>query len=360
MKYAALVLILATAAAQAQFMERCSNYQTTGNFDDSFIKMMQTTPGGYIVRLSTVVSDQCQRLQFVDGNDYTFNSIDVARQIQHNYTDRYTVSTATVTMPAKLTLQIDSRAHPIRVVGGDSSGSLTLYPLVANDDMIAFAACHVGIPFMMRERVLVMTPFSHKNKTSVSEMKDVLNAQGVPRIDELSETSIECTPNPNATQPFDIYAIIATPFQRIAQVIPINTGGDSENSIGAGVMSNAAGVAEQTLAYIRGQYPQYLNQRDGEAAVKDAEASEAASVPEAASENLDVFRLAAEEDGVKENSEKSAAVPEPSSVKKSSEASPVKASAVKLTLDDSGKVKPVAAAEENPAVKPSKVKVTLK
>jgi len=358
MRHAALVLILATAAAQAQFMERCSNYQTTGNFDDTFIQMMQTTPGGYIVRLSTVVSDQCQRLQFVDGNDYTFNSIDVARQIQHNYTDRYTVSTATVTMPAKLTLQIDSRAHPIRVVGGDSSGSLTLYPLVANDDMIAFAACHVGIPFMMRERVLVMTPFSHKNKTSVSEMKDVLNAQGVPRIDELSETSIECTPNPNATQPFDIYAIIATPFQRIAQVIPINTGGDGENSIGAGVMSNAAGVAEQTLAYIRGQYPQYLNQRDGEPAVKVEEAEEAA--PEAASENLDVFRLAAEEDAVKKNSEKSAAVPEPSSVKKSSEASPVEASAVKLSADDSAKAKPTAAVEKNSAVKPSKVKVTLK
>lgn len=260
MKRAALSLLL-VAAAHAQFMARCSNYQTTGNFDDSFIETMRNQPGGYIVRLSNAVSDQCQRLQFIDGNDFNFTSINVATQTQQNYTDRYEVSTATVTMPAKLTLKLQPRASAVRVLGGDGSGELVLYPLVANEDMIAFASCHVGIPFMMRERVLVLTPFAHSNKTSVEDMVKVLEAQGVPRIQDLFETSMNCTPNPNATQPLSIYTIIANPFQRIAQVIPINTGDNA-------VISNAAGVAEQTMAFLRGQYPAYLNgQRETPAVV---------------------------------------------------------------------------------------------
>jgi len=317
MRQAALLLTLA-AAAQAQFMERCSNYQTTGNFDHSYIETMRNQPGGWIVRLSTVVTDQCQRLQFIDGNDYNFTSIDMATQIQHNYTDRYTVSVATVTMPAKLTLTIQPRAHAVRVVGGDSSGSLTLYPLVARDDMIAFASCHVGIPFMMRERVLVMTPFHQGNLTSVAKMTRVLNAQGVPRVEELFETNNECMPNANATQPFDIFAIIASPFQRVAQIIPINANGENN------VVNNAAGVAEQTLAFLRGQYPQYLNNQGGE-----AKPAASAPAPEAASENLDAFRLAAEKE--------SASAPETSAEK----ASPEKASETKLSAAEPVKAKPV-------------------
>jgi len=273
MKHAALLLLL-VAAAHAQFMERCSNYQTTGDFDETFIETMRNQPGGYMVRLSNAVSDQCQRLQFVDGNDFNFTSINVATQVQENYTDRYEVSTATVTMPAKLTLKLQPRANAVRVLGGDASGELVLYPLVARDDMIAFAACHVGIPFMMRERVLVLTPFAHANSTSIEEMHEVLNAQGVPRIQDLFETSINCTPNPNATQPFNIYTIITNPFQRIAQVIPLNT---ADNT----VINNAAGVAEQTMAFLRGQYPAYLNgQRETPAIV--------------ASNGFDAFRMAAQ------------------------------------------------------------------
>jgi len=279
MRRTALLLLMAAAAAQAQFMERCSNYQTTGDFDQTFIETMRNQPGGYLVRLSTVVTDQCQRLQFVDGNDFNFTSIDVATQIQHNYTDRYEVSTATVTMPAKLVLKLRPRAHAVRVLGGDSNGEFVLYPLVARENLIAFAACHVSIPFMMRERVLVLTPYNDANATTLEEITEVLDAQMVPRVNELYETSMECTPNPNATQPFSIYTIITNPFQRIAQVIPINQANN-------GVANNAAGVAEQTMAFLRGQYPAYLSGQQDRGVV----------APAVVSSNLDAFQLAAQSD----------------------------------------------------------------
>jgi len=272
---AALLLLLATAA-HAQFMARCSNYQTTGDFDETFIETMRNQPGGYIVRLSNVVSDQCQRLQFVDGNDFNFTSLDVPSQTVHNYTDRYEVNTATVTMPAKLTLTLAPRSRAVQVLGGDSSGKLVLYPLVARQDMVAFAACHVSVPFMMREHVLVMTPYTDENATSIEEIKEVLNAQGVPQINSLFNISTECTPNPNATQPFSFFTIITNPFQRIAQVIPLGN-----NLANNAVVNNVGGVAEQTMAFLRGQYPSYVAQR-GQQNTPAA----------AANSNLDAFQMA--------------------------------------------------------------------
>jgi len=236
-----LLTLACLGVASAQFLSRCSNYQTSRDFTQDFVDKMRTSPGGYLVRLSNGAQDQCQRLQFVDGNDFNLTFIDSNQRIQ-NHSDRYTVHTASLTKPATLRLTLVPR-----LIGADLTGHLSLYPLVVRDEMVAFASCfQQGLGIYMTEQILVLTPFASGNETTVEEMKAELAAEGVPRLNELLAVSTECSPNPNTTNssPFNLANIMNTlgsPFQRIAAA--------QENQESPSVL----GGMSQTLAYLRGE-----------------------------------------------------------------------------------------------------------
>jgi len=229
-----IVLMALVAASYAQLMQRCSNYQTTADFDETYIETMKNLQGGYIVRMSNGAKDPCQRLQFVDGNDFKFTYVDVPSQTVQNYTDRYSAKVANLVAPAKFEFVL-----PPRVLGADSRSNLVLHPLIAREDMVAFVSCFVqGMGLYRTEQVLVFTPYQDENATSIEEMKEILTLQGVPRINELANISTECKTNANATVPFNLIDFITSPF-----------GAASDQS-----QSHGGSVAGQTLAFLRGQY----------------------------------------------------------------------------------------------------------
>merc|ERR1739838_491317 len=184
--------------------------------------------------MSNGAKDPCQRLQFVDGNDFKFTYVDVPSQTVQNYTDRYSAKVANLVAPAKFEFVL-----PPRVLGADSRSNLVLHPLIAREDMVAFVSCFVqGMGLYRTEQVLVFTPYQDENATSIDEMKEILTLQGVPRINELANISTECKTNANATVPFNLIDFITSPF-----------GAASDRS-----QSHGGSVAGQTLAFLRGQY----------------------------------------------------------------------------------------------------------
>jgi len=202
-----ILLLVALSCTSAQLLPRCPNYQTTVNFTQKFADQMQKRAGGYIVRLSNGATDACQRLQFVDGNDFNVTFIDVAN-FKRNYTNRHSVKTAESTSPAHLHLTM----HP-RLFGSDNRGSLKLYPLVARDDMVAFVSCiERGLALFITEQVLVFTPYEGKENLTDTEIKSILDHNKVPRVDELKNISTNCVPKPStAPHPLslDLYNLVS-------------------------------------------------------------------------------------------------------------------------------------------------------
>jgi len=277
-----LLTLALLATASAQFLTRCSNYQTAREFTDDYIEKMRATPGGFIVRLTNGAQDQCQRLQFVDGNDFNLTFIDSSQSVQH-YTDRYKVATSTLNAPAKLHLTLVPR-----LIGADLGGNLVLHPLIVRDDMVAFVSCfQQGLGIYMTEQVLVFTPYEDKNQTTVEDMKVILKTAGVPRVTELVDVSIECTPDQNATQssPFNINTILGNlglPFSRVSDAINRPEGQNGESN---GVF----GGVSQTLSFLRGEYfPANLYATSG--SIHTAEQEIPTSV--AAAESLSAFHKA--------------------------------------------------------------------
>merc|ERR1711931_507601 len=168
--------------------QQCSNYQTTKMYNQKFIEKMTTLPKGWIMRMSNGALDTCQRLQFIDGNDFAISFFDVANY-ERNYTDRFTASEATATNPGKLHLSM----YP-RLWGSDIEGNLVLHPLVARDDIIAFTSCiERGLGLFITEQVLVFTPFTANKSLTDEEIMKILKEHQVPRLNELKSVSTDCT-----------------------------------------------------------------------------------------------------------------------------------------------------------------------
>lgn len=217
MKALAVAALLHLGAAQLG--QRCSNYQTTTNFTQNFFDKMRARTGGYIVRFSNGATDGCQRLQFVDGNDFNVSFIDVANH-DRNYTDRYSIATSSPVHPAKLHLSM----YP-RLLGADIQGNLVLHPLVARDDVVAFVSCiERGLGLFITEQVLVYTPYAEKKTLSDDKIKQILKENQVPRMDELKNISQNCTPQPSRSSsplPLNLYNLISNfqnPFGGVSGV----------------------------------------------------------------------------------------------------------------------------------------------
>jgi len=218
------VALLSVASARfaeraAHFPERCSNYQTTRNFTDNFIQQMRKQPDGYIVRFSNGAADGCQRLRFVDGNDFNLTFIDIAN-FERNFSSRYSASEATTTEPARLELSLMPR-----LLGADINGQLRLHPLVARPDIMVFASCiERGLGIFMTEQVLVFTPYTTKRNMSDEEILRILRENRIPRVNELVKMSTKCTAGPTAAQnpvPLNIYNLISNmlnPFSGVSNV----------------------------------------------------------------------------------------------------------------------------------------------
>jgi len=218
--------------------QQCSNYQTTKMYNQKFIEKMTTLPKGWIMRMSNGALDTCQRLQFIDGNDFAISFFDVANY-ERNYTDRFTASEATATNPGKLHLSM----YP-RLWGSDIEGNLVLHPLVARDDIIAFTSCiERGLGLFITEQVLVFTPFTANKSLTDEEIMKILKEHQVPRLNELKSVSTDCTKKattaPNRLS-LDLYNLISNfqnPMGGVSGVaLTYGTAGQSQEAAGEQLM----------------------------------------------------------------------------------------------------------------------------
>jgi len=199
---------------------------------------MTTLPKGWIMRMSNGALDTCQRLQFIDGNDFAISFFDVANY-ERNYTDRFTASEATATNPGKLHLSM----YP-RLWGSDIEGNLVLHPLVARDDIIAFTSCiERGLGLFITEQVLVFTPFTANKSLTDEEIMKILKEHQVPRLNELKTVSTDCTKKattaPNRLS-LDLYNLISNfqnPMGGVSGVaLTYGTAGQSQEAAGEQLM----------------------------------------------------------------------------------------------------------------------------
>jgi len=204
----ALVLALtALAPAAAQLFPTCPNYQSTTNFTKTYVNQMRAEVGGYIIRLSSGDQMPCQRLQFVDGNDFNYSFIDLAGEFRHS-TDRYAISLRSTVAPAKLELTL-----PERMLG--ATDALELVPLVALPDVLVLASCSTfGVS--INQQVLVLSPFTKQNTTSNYDIMTILNKNGVPNTAQLQNVSTNCVPVPPANTTslaLEIYRVFMNRFR---------------------------------------------------------------------------------------------------------------------------------------------------
>merc|ERR1711970_264192 len=218
--------------------QQCSNYQTTKMYNQKFIEKMTTLPKGWIMRMSNGALDTCQRLQFIDGNDFAISFFDVANY-ERSYTDRFTASEATATNPGKLHLSM----YP-RLWGSDIEGNLVLHPLVARDDIIAFTSCiERGLGLFITEQVLVFTPFTANKSLTDEEIMKILKEHQVPRLNEIKSVSTDCTKKattaPNRLS-LDLYNLISNfqnPMGGVSGVaLTYGTAGQSQEAAGEQLM----------------------------------------------------------------------------------------------------------------------------
>jgi len=216
----AAALLFGSATAQTLF-ESCPWYQSTVAYDQAFVdKMTALNSGGLITRLSNGANDPCQRLQFIDGNDFNLTFIDAGNN-QRNFSSRYNYALATPSSAAYLKLNL-----PSRLLGADIRGNLKLYPLVARDDVIAFISCIPPTPLSLyrTEQVLVMTPYAERDTLTDDEIMTILKEFSIPKLDKLKSISTTCVPGPAAARsplPIDMYNLvsnIANPFGGVADV----------------------------------------------------------------------------------------------------------------------------------------------
>jgi len=236
----ALVLCLAALSpAAAQLFPSCSNYQSTTDFTQEYVDQMRAEEGGYIVRLSNGDQLPCQRLQFVDGNDFNYTFFDITSEAQ-NYTDRYSISFQSPTAPAKLHLTL-----PAGMLGsGSLSSGLTLVPLLAKPDVLVLVSCR-AFGVSINEQVLVLSPFKKQNATSTLDVMSMLRTSSIPKVDDMKNVSTNCEAQPPANSTslaLEIYRVFMDRFQ-----IPFAAMQDAMTPDTLAVRNTPQEIADQVL-----------------------------------------------------------------------------------------------------------------